>query len=244
VRIIAKMNALLEPEIIEALYDASQAGVKIDLIVRGACALRPGIPGLSENISVRSIVGRFLEHTRIFYFYADGAQKMYLSSADWMDRNFFRRIELCFPVLEPEAQAPHPQGRPDALPRRQQPGLGDGRGRQALLATAASARARSQPGFSAQARRCWHGLAAAGPLHAADLADQLQRPLQLRHAAHLDGEAHAGVALLRLGVHRRDVDLLAREHLGDVAQQALAVLRLDRRCRPGRAHRRRRPTPR
>ena len=102
VRIIAKMNSLLEPEIIEALYEASQAGVTIDLIVRGVCALRPGIDGLSENINVRSVVGRFLEHTRIFYFYADGAQKMYLSSADWMDRNFFRRIELCFPVLEPK----------------------------------------------------------------------------------------------------------------------------------------------
>ena len=102
VRIIAKMNALLEPEIIEALYDASQAGVTIDLIIRGACALRPGIEGLSDNISVRSVIGRFLEHTRVFYFYADGEQKMYLSSADWMDRNFFRRIELCFPVLEPK----------------------------------------------------------------------------------------------------------------------------------------------
>ncbi|MBK7135309.1 MAG: polyphosphate kinase 1 [Rhodocyclales bacterium] len=102
VRIIAKMNALLEPEIIEALYDASQAGVTIDLIVRGACALRPGVEGLSDNISVRSIVGRFLEHTRVFYFYADGTQKMYLSSADWMERNFFRRIELCFPVLDPK----------------------------------------------------------------------------------------------------------------------------------------------
>ena len=101
VRIIAKMNALLEPEIIEALYEASQAGVTIDLIVRGACALRPGIEGLSDNISVRSVVGRFLEHSRIFYFYANGSMKMYLSSADWMDRNFFRRIELAFPVLDP-----------------------------------------------------------------------------------------------------------------------------------------------
>jgi len=100
VRIIAKMNALLDPEIIEALYEASQAGVTIDLIVRGACALRPGVDGLSDNISVRSVVGRFLEHSRVFYFYADGEMKMYLSSADWMERNFFRRIELCFPVLD------------------------------------------------------------------------------------------------------------------------------------------------
>ena len=99
-RVIGKMNALLEPTIIEALYAASQAGVRVDLVVRGVCALRPGVPGLSENIKVRSIVGRFLEHTRIFYFYSDGAEKVYLSSADWMDRNFFRRVELCFPVLD------------------------------------------------------------------------------------------------------------------------------------------------
>jgi polyphosphate kinase len=99
-RIVAKMNALLEPEAIEALYEASQAGVEIDLIVRGVCTLRPGVPGLSENIRVRSIVGRFLEHSRIDYFYADGAENTYLASADWMDRNFFRRIELCFPVLD------------------------------------------------------------------------------------------------------------------------------------------------
>lgn len=104
-RIIAKMNALLEPEIIEALYAASRAGVKIDLIVRGVCALRPGIPGLSENIRVRSIVGRLLEHHRIFYFRNDGADDIYLSSADWMDRNFFRRIELCFPVLNKRLKA-------------------------------------------------------------------------------------------------------------------------------------------
>jgi polyphosphate kinase len=98
--IIAKMNSLLEPEAITALYEASQAGVKIDLIVRGVCALRPGVVGLSENIRVFSIVGRFLEHTRIFYFRNDLAQNVYLSSADWMDRNFFRRIEVCFPVLD------------------------------------------------------------------------------------------------------------------------------------------------
>lgn len=98
--IIAKMNALLEPKIIQALYQASCAGVRIELIVRGACALRPGIPHLSENIRVRSVIGRFLEHTRIFYFYNDKAEDVRLSSADWMDRNFFRRIEVCFPVLD------------------------------------------------------------------------------------------------------------------------------------------------
>lgn len=97
--IIAKMNSLLEPEIIEALYTASQAGVKVDLIVRGVCALRPGVPGMSENIRVRSVIGRFLEHHRIFYFHAEGGEDIYLSSADWMERNFFRRIEIAFPVL-------------------------------------------------------------------------------------------------------------------------------------------------
>jgi polyphosphate kinase len=100
--IIAKMNSLLEPEIIEALYEASQAGVHIDLIVRGVCCLRPGVPGLSENIRVRSVIGRFLEHHRIFYFHAGGAEKLYLASADWMERNFFRRIEVGFPVLDPK----------------------------------------------------------------------------------------------------------------------------------------------
>ncbi|HKU71742.1 MAG TPA: polyphosphate kinase 1 [Burkholderiales bacterium] len=100
-RIIAKMNALLEPQTITALYEASKAGVEIDLIVRGVCALKPGIPGVSENIRVRSIVGRFLEHSRVFCFHNDGADDVYLSSADWMDRNFFRRVEVSFPVLDP-----------------------------------------------------------------------------------------------------------------------------------------------
>jgi polyphosphate kinase len=99
-RILAKMNALLEPEVIAALYDASQAGVKVDLIVRGVCALRPGIEGVSDNIRVRSVIGRFLEHTRIFHFHNAGKNDVYLASADWMDRNFFRRIEVCFPVLD------------------------------------------------------------------------------------------------------------------------------------------------
>ena len=99
-QIIAKMNALLEPEVIAALYEASKAGVAIDLIVRGVCALKPGVPGVSDNVRVRSIVGRFLEHTRVFYFHANGAEDVFLSSADWMDRNFFRRVEVCFPVLD------------------------------------------------------------------------------------------------------------------------------------------------
>ena len=99
--ITAKMNALLEPEVISALYRASQAGVKVDLIVRGVCALRPGVKGLSETIRVRSIVGRFLEHTRIYRFVNGGDERVWLASADWMERNFFRRIETAFPVLDP-----------------------------------------------------------------------------------------------------------------------------------------------
>ena len=98
--IIAKMNALVEPSVIEALYDASKAGVQIDLIVRGVCALRPGVAGISDNIRVRSIIGRFLEHSRVFYFLNDGAEDVYLSSADWMGRNLFGRVEICFPVLD------------------------------------------------------------------------------------------------------------------------------------------------
>jgi polyphosphate kinase len=104
-RIIAKMNALIEEAVIRALYSASQAGVEIDLIVRGACALRPGVEGFSENIRVRSIVGRFLEHSRIWYFSNGGAVEVWLSSADWMGRNLFRRIEVAFPVLDPELKA-------------------------------------------------------------------------------------------------------------------------------------------
>lgn len=104
-RIIAKMNALIEVGIIQALYEASRAGVKIDLIVRGVCALRPGIENVSANISVRSIVGRFLEHTRVFYFHNDGRQEVYLSSADWMGRNFFNRIETCFIIEDKRLRA-------------------------------------------------------------------------------------------------------------------------------------------
>lgn len=100
--IIAKMNSLCDKEIIAALYEASCAGVKIHLVVRGICCLKAGIPGLSENIEVRSIVGEFLEHARIFIFENDGSEEIYMGSADWMPRNLDRRVEIMFPVLREE----------------------------------------------------------------------------------------------------------------------------------------------
>jgi polyphosphate kinase len=101
-RIIAKINAMNEPGVIDVLYEASRAGVQIDLIVRGSCALRPGLAGVSENIRVRSIVGRFLEHSRVYFFENAGANEVYCSSADWLERNLLRRIEICFPILDPD----------------------------------------------------------------------------------------------------------------------------------------------
>ncbi|MBP7846755.1 MAG: polyphosphate kinase 1 [Burkholderiales bacterium] len=100
--IIAKMNSLVENQVIRALYRASQAGVKITLIIRGACALRPQSPGISDNITVKSVVGRFLEHHRVFYFYDSGNEDVFISSADWMKRNFFKRVETCIPILNPK----------------------------------------------------------------------------------------------------------------------------------------------
>ncbi|MCK6439825.1 MAG: polyphosphate kinase 1 [Planctomycetes bacterium] len=104
-RIMARMNAITEPRIIRALYKASMAGVQIDLIVRGVCCLRPGMKGISDNIRVRSIVGRFLEHSRVFYFFAGGEEKVFAGSADWMQRNLHRRVETCFPILDKKLKA-------------------------------------------------------------------------------------------------------------------------------------------
>ncbi len=99
-RIVIKTNSVTEPKLIKALYKASQAGVQIDMIVRGICCLKPGVPGVSENIKVRSIIGRFLEHTRVFSFYNDGQEETWCASADFMERNMFHRVETCFPLLE------------------------------------------------------------------------------------------------------------------------------------------------
>jgi polyphosphate kinase len=139
-RLIAKMNALVDRDVIETLYRASQAGVKIDLIVRGICCLRPQVKGLSENITVRSIVDRFLEHSRIYYFENGCQPEVYIGSADWMSRNFFRRIEVVFPIedgnlrdrciaeflhwpLQDNVKAHHLQ--PDGSYRRAQPKRGE-----------------------------------------------------------------------------------------------------------------------
>src|SRR5690606_11557002 len=100
-RIVAKMNALNEPRVIRALYAASQAGVQIDLFVRGACTLRPQVPGVSDNIRVISVVGRFLEHHRVYWFENDGRPELFGASADWLERNLLRRVETAFPILDP-----------------------------------------------------------------------------------------------------------------------------------------------
>ena len=102
--VIAKLNRLADLQVVEKLYELSQAGVKVDLIVRGICMLRPGIPGLSENIRVRSVVGRFLEHSRVFWFANGGEDEVYIGSADWMSRNLKHRIEVVAPVTEPDSK--------------------------------------------------------------------------------------------------------------------------------------------
>src|SRR5207249_1548660 len=101
-KILAKINGLLEPAIVQALYRASQAGIKVEIVARGICALRPGIPGISENIRVTSIVDRFLEHSRIFYFENGGDPLVLIGSADWMDRNLSRRVEVVWPMEQPD----------------------------------------------------------------------------------------------------------------------------------------------
>jgi polyphosphate kinase len=102
---MAKLNRLADADLIQTLYEASQAGVSIDLIIRGICMLRPGVPALSENIRVRSIVGRFLEHSRVMYFENDGNEEVYIGSADWMVRNLNRRVEVVCPVNDPQLRA-------------------------------------------------------------------------------------------------------------------------------------------
>jgi polyphosphate kinase len=137
--LIFKLNALVDPEIIYKLYEASQAGVRVELIVRGICCLRPGLPGVSENIRVRSIVGRFLEHSRIFYFYNGGAEELFLGSADMMQRNLNNRVETLFPIEDPRLRQAIRERVLEVL-------LADTVNARELLPDGSYARLRAQPG--------------------------------------------------------------------------------------------------
>ena len=119
-RIIAKMNSLVDPDLIDELYRANAAGVQIDLIIRGICCLRPGVPGLSERIRAVSIIDRYLEHARVFYFQNGSEPDYLLASADWMPRNLDHRVEVAFPVIEPDAPAADPRHPGDPARRHRQ----------------------------------------------------------------------------------------------------------------------------
>ena len=230
-RIIAKMNALVEDGVIRALYAASAAGVKIDLIVRGACALRPGVPGISENIRVRSILGRFLEHHRVWYFENGGAPDVWLASADWMGRNLFRRVEVAFPVQRPRAAQAGRRRGPQGLSRRQQRGVGTRR-RGAMVQGQGAARdeapfrAARTPRADARPRRAGVTGTPHGPHPLAALRSGTRRT-RPRAPAHVEGRqaggAHGGVAGRAPARHVPDPVVAGRPRAADGARAEAPV---------------------